>query len=123
MVPFEKVSNKDAAVSRFGPAAASEVIPLAKKHIKHRSVVISDRLRAYRERIHALGYGWLSANYSRGEFSRQEGEFAVHTNTIDGVWGQWKNILRGLKSVYADNLEAQVLLASQCYYCAKRGCV
>ena len=106
MRQFQKPSVSNPQKSRFGPARASEVLPLVREHIEPDGIIISDRLRAYRENLPKLGYKWRSVNHSEGQYSTTADGLRIHTNTIDGHWGQWKNVMRGMKSVKGRQLAA-----------------
>jgi len=65
---FDKISEKNTGEPRFGPAKAEEVLPLVQKHIRRGTLVMSDRLRAYRTRIKKMGYKWEGINHSEGPY-------------------------------------------------------
>ena len=47
-----------------------------------------------------MGYQHSSVNHQSGEYARQSSQYdgvVVHTNSIEGVWGSYKNWLRGMK--------------------------
>ena len=65
------------------------------KFLKKGSIVCSDRLRAYRDNLHKMGYQWAGVDHKNAEFLRHD---PIHTSTgkkkllpvssniIDGLW-------------------------------------
>ena len=83
---------------REGPAKASEVMPFIEKHIQAPCKIMSDGLLAYRNTLTEMGFEHQSVNHSAGEFVR-EADHSIHTNTIEGKWGDLKNALRGMRGL------------------------
>ena len=93
---------------RAGPASAAEVLPFVSKYVACGSTVFSDGLKAYRCNLEDMGYVHDSVKHADGQFSKVRPRRMtrlvtsmgkVHTNTIDGYWGSFKNAMRGMKSL------------------------
>ena len=97
IVPFWK-AKKNGDGHRFGPAKAEEVLPLVTRFVKPGGWVISDTLRAYVSNLSLLGYKHIALNHSEGEFVCSSSP-SVHTQTLEGAWGDLKNHIRGMHGV------------------------
>jgi transposase-like protein len=77
------------AVIAQGGVNATTAIPFLKAHVEEGSKVMSDESRIYnrvkRDYTHAF------VNHSNEEYVRGD----IHTNTIEGFWGQLKTSIRG----------------------------
>ena len=92
---------------RFGPANASEVLPLVAKTISPGSIIFSDGLAAYKKKLAEMGFTHDFVSHQAGQYAKNSRKkklkgIRVHTNTIEGVWGNFKNWIRGKKGVYRD---------------------
>ena len=106
MRAFKKPSDSNPAENRFGPARASEVLPFVQQHVRVGATVLSDRLSAYRNNLQRMGYQWYGVDHGNGQFAfTLPNGINVHSNTIDGHWGQWKNVMRGMKSTKRRQLQ------------------
>lgn len=66
------------------------VLNHVKNNVEKGTAIMSDQFGVYKKLV-KLGYGHDSVNHWRKEFVRNE----VHTNTIEGFWGQLKRSIRG----------------------------
>lgn len=71
-------------------AGARVLLPRIHSSIASGTVVYSDQARVY-QTLHRVGYYHDSVNHSIGEYGRDD----VHTNTIEGFWGQLKRSIDG----------------------------
>ncbi len=71
-------------------AGARVLLPRLQTSIVPGTIVYSDQARVYRT-LHRIGYYHDSVNHSAGEYGRG----VVHTNTIEGFWGQLKRSIDG----------------------------
>ena len=71
-------------------AGARVLLPRLQTSIVPGTTVYSDQARVYRT-LHRVGYYHDSVNHSAGEYGRG----LVHTNTIEGFWGQLKRSIDG----------------------------
>lgn len=71
-------------------AGARTLLPRIHSAITSGTVVYSDQARVYRT-LHRVGYYHDTVNHSIGEYGRG----IVHTNTIEGFWGQLKRSIDG----------------------------
>lgn len=71
-------------------AGARVLLPRLQTSIAPGTTVYSDQARVYRT-LHRIGYYHDSVNHSLGEYGRG----IVHTNTIEGFWGQLKRSIDG----------------------------
>lgn len=71
-------------------AGARVLLPKIHAGISPGTIVYSDQARVYRT-LHRIGYYHDSVNHSIGEYGRG----IVHTNTIEGFWGQLKRSIDG----------------------------
>lgn len=107
-MPFDKrhaIENR----RRNGPASADEVLPLVTRFIKVGCTVFSDGLKAYRSNLQDMGYSHDFVKHADGQFVKGRSGVRmtravvtmgkVHTNTVDGYWGCFKNCMRGMKSL------------------------
>jgi transposase len=72
-----------------GGVNATTAIPFLKAHVEAGSSVMSDESRIY---------GWVKQNYTHAYVTHSKEEYVrgnVHTNTIEGFWGQMKSSIRG----------------------------
>jgi transposase len=69
---------------------ARVLLPKLRENIAVGTIVYSDQARVYSTLKH-LGYIHASVNHSMGEYGRG----VVHTNTIEGFWGQLKRSVDG----------------------------
>lgn len=92
--PFAKLNEN--GEYRFGPAKIEEVIPLVVKYVQGGCLIISDGLLAYRNTLTEIGFTHEVVNHSAGEYVRRENR-AIHTQTIEGKWGDLKNTLRAMR--------------------------
>ena len=102
---FNKLDGK--GHHRFGPAKASEVLPLVAKTVSAGSIVFSDGLAAYKNKLVEMGFTHDFVSHQAGQYAKNSRKkklkgIRVHTNTIEGVWGNFKNWVRGKKGVYRD---------------------
>lgn len=90
------------AVERDGKVK-TKVIPATNiQHIKDAisenvaegSIMVSDEHRAYNQ-VH-LKYDHKRINHSEKEYVRKEGNFKVHTNSIEGFWSVLKRQINGI---------------------------
>ena len=100
---FNKLNSK--GHHRFGPANASEVLPLVTKTVAAGSIVFSDGLAAYKSQLAKMGYTHDFVSHQAGQYAKNSKKkvlkgVRVHTNTIEGVWGNFKNWVRGKKGIY-----------------------
>ena len=101
LIDFKKLDEK--GKHRFGPASAAEVIPKVQEAILPGCVIISDGLRAYRTQLEPLGYSHRSVCHKDGEFvSKSDPD--LHTNSIDGSWGCFKNRIRAFGGIRKERL-------------------
>uniref|UniRef100_A0A7S1JH03 ISXO2-like transposase domain-containing protein n=1 Tax=Eutreptiella gymnastica TaxID=73025 RepID=A0A7S1JH03_9EUGL len=84
--------------ARFGPARASEVMPLAHQWIKPGGDFFSDGLKCYKD-LESFGTKVYQVSH-KNEFCREQGNKKVHSQTIDGLWGVIKNRFRGKFGVH-----------------------
>ena len=78
-------------------AEAENLLPKIYKNVADRSTIITDTLQAYKKlRKH---YNHQTIKHSAGEYVRNDARiaFKIHTNTIEGFWGELK---RGIKGIY-----------------------
>lgn len=61
-----------------------------KDNVEVGTAIMSDKLGAYKKTL-KLGYGHMSVNHWKKEYVRG----IVHTNTIEGFWGQLKRSIKG----------------------------
>ena len=85
---------------RFGPAKASEVLPLVSKTVVPGSIIFSDGLAAYKNKLVEMGYKHDFVSHQAGEYAKNSRKkplkgLRVHINTIEGVWGNFKNWIPG----------------------------
>ena len=85
---------------RFGPAKADEVLPLVSKTVALGTIIFSDGLAAYKNKLVEMGYKHDSVSHQAGEYAKNSRKkqlkgLRVHINTIEGVWGNFKNWIRG----------------------------
>ena len=71
------------------------------------SIIFSDGLAAYKKKLTKMGYTHDSVSHQVGQYAKNSKKkvlkgFRVHTNTIEGVWGNFKNWVRGKKGAYRD---------------------
>jgi transposase len=71
-------------------AGARVLLPRIRESIAVGTTVYSDQAQVYKT-LKRLGYLHASVNHSRGEYGRG----LVHTNTIEGFWGQLKRSIDG----------------------------
>ncbi len=71
-------------------AGARVLLPRLKESIADGTTIYSDQARVY-STLKKLGYLHDSVNHSAGEYGRG----IVHTNTIEGFWGQLKRSIDG----------------------------
>ena len=101
LIDFKKLDEK--GKHRFGPASAAEVIPKDQEAMLPGCVIISDGLRAYRTQLEPLGYSHRSVCHKDGEFvSKSDPD--LHTNSIDGSWGCFKNRIRAFGGIRKERL-------------------
>ena len=92
---------------RFGPANSNEVLPLVAKTVTRGSIIFSDGLAAYKNQLTKMGFTHDYVSHQAGQYAKNSKKkklkgIRVHTNTIEGVWGNFKNWIRGKKGVYRD---------------------
>lgn len=63
-----------------------------KKHVMKNSYVMTDTASAYGS-LSCSGYRHFTLNHSADEFSKGDG---IHSNTMEGLWGNQKKILYGI---------------------------
>jgi transposase len=71
-------------------AGARVLLPRLQSNIVPGTTIYSDQAQVYRT-LHRVGYYHDSVNHSAGEYGRG----VVHTNTIEGFWGQLKRSIDG----------------------------
>lgn len=71
-------------------AGVKILIPKIEQHIESQAVVYSDEWPSYKS-LNKRGYSHTTVTHSVLEYVRGD----VHTNTIEGFWGQLKNSIRG----------------------------
>ncbi|HEX7963583.1 MAG TPA: IS1595 family transposase [Candidatus Saccharimonadales bacterium] len=71
-------------------AGTRVLLPRMLSNIAIGTTVYSDQASVYRNLKH-YGYTHASVNHGKGEYGRG----VVHTNTIEGFWGNWKKSMRG----------------------------
>jgi transposase-like protein/predicted RNA-binding Zn-ribbon protein involved in translation (DUF1610 family) len=76
--------------SHVPTAGARVLLPRLQESIANGTTIYSDQARVY-STLKRLGYLHDSVNHSRGEYGRG----IVHTNTIEGFWGQLKRSIDG----------------------------
>ena len=76
--------------SHVPTAGARVLLPRLQKSIANGTTIYSDQARVY-STLKRLGYSHDSVNHSIGEYGRG----IVHTNTIEGFWGQLKRSIDG----------------------------
>lgn len=76
--------------SHVPTAGARVLLPKLRESIADGTTIYSDQARVY-STLKRLGYLHDSVNHSRGEYGRG----IVHTNTIEGFWGQLKRSIDG----------------------------
>ena len=91
---------------KVSPARAEEVLPLVTRFVKASGWIYSDKLRAYRSNLSALGYKHFALDHSSnppecGHPSCPE----VHTQTIESVWSDLKTHFRAMQGVGHDCVE------------------
>ena len=98
---FKKETAAGSGRHRFGPAKATEVLPLVTKCVRPGSIIMSDGLAAYKRNIIKMGYRHHYVSHQDGEYAKRTDSFygVVHINTIEGIWGNYKNFLRAKKGV------------------------
>jgi transposase len=90
-VVFGMVERKGKVKAAHVSGAGSRIlIPRLRESIAVGTQVYSDQARVY-STLKRLGYFHDSVNYSVGEYGRG----LVHTNTIEGFWGQLKRSIDG----------------------------
>lgn len=62
------------------------------RHVKKPAYVMTDTASAYFG-LNCMGYEHFTLNHSKEEYSRGNG---IHSNTIEGLWGNQKKILYGI---------------------------
>ena len=86
----------------------AEVLPFLSQYISKGATVFSDGLKAYRSNLEDMGYKHDYVKHGDGQFVKKRSVRIarsvstlgkVHTNTIDGYWGSFKNAMRGMKSL------------------------
>jgi transposase len=77
-------------VEHVRSAGARVLLPRLQTNIAPGTTVYSDQAQVYRS-LHRVGYYHDSVNHSAGEYGRG----IVHTNTIEGFWGQLKRSIDG----------------------------
>lgn len=78
-------------------AEAENLLPKIYKNVADRSTIITDTLQAYKNlKKH---YDHKTVKHSAGEYVKNDSRvaFKIHTNTIEGFWGELK---RGIKGIY-----------------------
>ena len=102
--PFQKLGEDGSR--RFGPAKVEEVPPLVTRFVKTGGWIYSDKLRAYRSNLSALGYKHFALNHSSNppEFVHPSCP-EVHTQTIESVWSDMKTHFRAMHGVGHDSVE------------------
>ena len=103
--PFKKLAE-DGVSRRFGPAKAEEVLPLVPRFVKPGGWIYSDKLRAYRSNLSALGYKHFALNHSSNppEFVHPSCP-EVHTQTIESVWSDMRTHFRAMHGVGHDAVD------------------
>ncbi len=83
------VERDGGAKAVIAPADATHAIPFLKANVETGSKVMSDESRIYnrvkRDYVHNF------VTHSKEEYVRGD----VHTNSIEGLWGNWKKSMRG----------------------------
>ena len=85
-------------------ARSADLIPSVKSHVAKGSTVYSDEWSPYKN-LAKDGYTHETVSHSTGEYVRAE----VHTNSIEGFWGQLKRSVNGtFHQVSRQHLQAYV---------------
>ena len=92
------------ASRRFGPAKAEEVLPLVTRFVAVGGWIVSDRLRAYRSNLSALGYKHIALNHSDAEFVHPTNH-DIHSQTMEGAWADMKTHFRAMHGVLKGRAE------------------
>ena len=68
------------------------------------TVYITDGLKCQPKLAQKYGLVHHKLDHSSGEYSRKEGTFTAHTNTIDGEWGRLKAWLKAKHGINREHL-------------------
>jgi transposase-like protein len=90
-IVFGMVERKGKVKANHVASAGTRVLlPRLRESVAIGTTVYSDQARVY-STLKRLGYLHASVNHSTGEYGRG----VVHTNTIEGFWGQLKRSING----------------------------
>lgn len=105
---FDKLQKQDEWCRRFGPETILEVTPLLREYTLPGGALITDGARAYVKPAKACKLEHHFVDHKNGVYSKQgkvQGKLvAVHTNTVDGLWGVWKTWYRYKRGVRQEHL-------------------
>ena len=97
MEPYLKLVGGPGTRRRFGPPTLAEARALF-KHIRHGSIVFTDRARAYDRAASERRFKHASVNHKIGQFTRymrlRRRWRTVGTQGLDGTWSLLKQFLR-----------------------------
>jgi len=91
----EREDLKRIVVKMFNNNPTSrELMSMLKRYVKEDgSKLMTDDAKEYKVLGKEIEH--YSVNHSKGEYARKKGKLSVHTNTIEGFWSMFKNVLRG----------------------------
>lgn len=84
--------NKHAVIIPINDRTEATLKGNIENHVKKPAYIMSDTASAYGG-LSCYGYRHFTLNHSKEEFSRGNG---IHSNTIEGLWGNQKKILYGI---------------------------
>lgn len=98
----ERGGNIKAGIVR--EVSSASLLPKVVQHVEAGSIIHTDEQRAYRV-LSRSGFTHSNISHSKGEYVRAE----VHTNSIEGFWGQLKRSIHGtFHQVSPTHLQAYV---------------
>jgi len=93
-------------------AKQETVLPIVEESTEPEATIYSDEASTYQP-LEERDYDHHTVRHSQREWARDEdgdGHNEVHTNTIEGLWTQWRNFIRPFRGIHQNYLDQYAVI-------------